>query len=107
MTIKIKFALLRGVGLEGREEKRPKTLLFFSWETPRQYNFESANFIVEKFCCHCAGSYFRAFSSHPLQKNRKLKNGASEMIFRAGTTSAQIAEMGSVKNSFFEGHEVV
>ena len=28
-TIKIKFALLRGVGLVGREENRPKTLFFF------------------------------------------------------------------------------
>ena len=29
------------------------------------------------------------------------------MVFRAGTTPAQITEMGSVNNSFFEGHEVV
>ena len=28
-TLKIKFALLRVVGLGGREENRPKTLLFF------------------------------------------------------------------------------
>ena len=28
-TIKIKFALLRGVGLGGREQNRPKTLFFF------------------------------------------------------------------------------
>ena len=27
-TIKIKFAILRGVGLRGREENRPKTLFF-------------------------------------------------------------------------------
>ena len=27
-TIEIKFALLRGVGLGGREENRPKTLIF-------------------------------------------------------------------------------
>ena len=53
-TIEITFALLRRVGLRGREENRPKML--FSGETPRQYNFECANFIVEKFGCHCAGS---------------------------------------------------
>ena len=62
-TIKIKFALLRGVGLGDREETRPKTL--FSWETPRQYNFECANFIVENVCCHCAGSQSCKFSVIP------------------------------------------
>ena len=50
-TIKIKFSVFEG---GGREENRPKRC--FSWETPRQPNFEIANFIVEKFCCHCAGS---------------------------------------------------
>ena len=29
------------------------------------------------------------------------------MIVRAGTTPVQITEMGSMKNSFFEGHEVI
>ena len=49
-TIKIEFSLLRGVGLGGREENRPNTLFFVgSATTPK---FESANFIVEKFCCH-------------------------------------------------------
>ena len=28
----------------------------FSWETPWQEHFESANVIVEKSCCHCAGT---------------------------------------------------
>ena len=49
------FAFWGGGGLGGREENRPKRC--FSWETPQQNNFERANFIVEKFCCHCAGSY--------------------------------------------------
>ena len=53
-TIKIKFALLR-VGALGREDLRPKTLFFVGNAT--KINFESANSIVEKFCCHCAGSY--------------------------------------------------
>ena len=53
-TIKIKFALLRGLG-EG-VERRIVQEHWFSWETPRQYNLEIANFIVEKCCCHCAGS---------------------------------------------------
>ena len=53
-TIKINFRFLRGGGLGGREENRPKSC--FSCEMPRQQHFESANFIVEKFCCHCAGS---------------------------------------------------
>ena len=55
-TIKIKFAVLRGGGMGGREENRQKRCFFSLGETPRQLNFESANFIVEKFCCHCAGS---------------------------------------------------
>ena len=53
---KIKFALFRGGGQGGREENNPKR--YFSWETSWQYNFESANFIVEKFCCHGTGSYW-------------------------------------------------
>ena len=36
-----------GVGQGGREENGPKR--YFSWETPRQYIFESENSIVEKF----------------------------------------------------------
>ena len=58
-TIKIKFALLRGGWAGGQRGKLSKTLFFVG--TPRQYNFESENFIVEKFCCHGAGSfmYFR------------------------------------------------
>ena len=31
----------------------------FRGKMSRQFNFESATFIVEKFCCHCAGSYLR------------------------------------------------
>ena len=53
-TIKINFWLLRGGGL-GAERKIVQKRLF-SWETPRQSNFESENLIVENFCCHCAGS---------------------------------------------------
>ena len=57
-TIKIKFSLWRGAGHGGGEENRPKTLFFFFFVgSARTINFESANFIVEKFCCHCAGSY--------------------------------------------------
>ena len=54
--MKIKFATLRGGGGEkwgAERENRPKHCFFFV-ETPRQLNFECANFIVEKFCCHCA-----------------------------------------------------
>ena len=47
-TIKIKFSLLRGGGgLGGREENRPKMLVFLGNATT--IKFESANFIVEKF----------------------------------------------------------
>ena len=56
-TIKIKFVFFRGGLAGGREENCPKC--YFSWEAPRQYNFESENFIVEKVCCHGAGSYYR------------------------------------------------
>ena len=51
--IKIEYSLLGGaLGAERTIVQRH----CFSWETPRQYNFESANFIAEKYCCHCAGS---------------------------------------------------
>ena len=58
-TIKIQFTLLGDGGIGESEENRSKTLFFFffSWGMPRQYNVESANFSVEKFCCHCTGSY--------------------------------------------------
>ena len=49
-----KICAFVGGRIGGRDENRPKTL--FSWETPRQSNLEIANFIVEKFSCHCAGS---------------------------------------------------
>ena len=42
-TIKIQFGSLRG---EGAERKIIPNALF-SWEAPQQYNFESANLIVE------------------------------------------------------------
>ena len=55
IIIIIIFANLRGGG--GQRGKSSKMLFFFvCGKTPRQYNFESANFIVEKFCCHYAGS---------------------------------------------------
>ena len=47
----------------GAERKnRPKRLVFEGNATT--INFESGKFIVEKFCCHCAGSYLD-FSSFP------------------------------------------
>ena len=44
-------------------------------------NFESAHFIVEKFCCHCAGSYLRIFQG----SNNSLESHFSEVksIFEA------------------------
>ena len=46
-----------------------------SRETPRQQTFESAIFIVEKICCHCAGSYkCRGFCPSPrLQEQTVIK----------------------------------
>ena len=48
------FAFWGGGGLGGQRGKTSKTLFFVGNATT--INFESANFIVEKFCCHCAGS---------------------------------------------------
>ena len=57
-TRKINVSFVELVGIGGREENRPKRFFFGGGggETPQQDNFGSANFIVEKFCCHCAGS---------------------------------------------------
>ena len=44
-TIKITFCVFEGGGSLGAERKIVQKRCF-SWETPRQYNFESANFIV-------------------------------------------------------------
>ena len=52
---KNKICAFEGVGALGAEKKIVQKRCF-SWQTPRQWNFESANLIVEKFCCHCAGS---------------------------------------------------
>ena len=49
------FALVRRARHWGQRGKSSRTM-FFSLKTPRQHNFESANFIVEKFNRHCAGS---------------------------------------------------
>ena len=40
-------------------------------------------------------------------ENQKIKKWSLRNDFRAGTTPARITELGSVKNSFFEGHEVI
>ena len=67
-TIKIKFAVLGG-GHWGQRGKSSKTLLFVGNATT--INFESVNFIVEKFCCHCAGSY-RVLQKGAAQRRQKL-----------------------------------
>ena len=54
-----------------------------------------------------SGLFFAPASEIKKSENWKIKNGASEMIFRAGTAPVQNTEMGRMKNSFFEGHEVI
>ena len=55
---KNKVCIFEGEGHWGREENHTQNAVFFCWwETPRQYNFESAILIVENFCWHCAGFY--------------------------------------------------
>ena len=53
MTIKIKFVLVKGGGIGGREEIVQSRFFCGNATT---INFESANLIVELFCCHCTGS---------------------------------------------------
>ena len=57
-TTKIKFALLMGGGGIGAERKIvPKHIFFcFVGNAMTITFFESANFIVKIFGCHCAGS---------------------------------------------------
>ena len=52
-TIKKKICTFEG-GIGAERKIVPKR--FSSWETPRQQNYESDNFIVEKLGCRCAGS---------------------------------------------------
>ena len=56
-TIKIKFAFSAGGGggAGGQRGKLSKTLFFVGNATTIK-TFESEKFIVEKFCCHGAGS---------------------------------------------------
>ena len=59
------FAFLKGGGgLRGRRGKSSQKRCF-SWKTQWRYISESANLIVEKFCCHCAGSYIRDSQHSP------------------------------------------
>ena len=51
---KNKIFTFEGGGLGGREENRPKTFVFVGNATTMK--FWGAQFIVEKFCCHGAGS---------------------------------------------------
>ena len=52
---KNKICAFEGGGAHwGQRGKSSKNAVFFLWGTPRQYNLESANFIVETFCCHYA-----------------------------------------------------
>ena len=50
-----KLHFLRGVLIGDGEENRPKALLFLGKHDDKK-KFESANDIVEKFCCHRAES---------------------------------------------------
>ena len=56
-SIKIKFALFRGVGIGGGEENRPKTLFFFRGKR-HDNKILKVQILLSRnyFCCHCAGS---------------------------------------------------
>ena len=53
------------------------------------------------------GSFFASVSEIKKSENQKIKKWSLRNDFRAGTTPAQITEIGSAENSLFEGHEVI
>ena len=90
MTITIKFAVLRGGGIGGREENHPKRC-FLARATPRQYtNFEAANVIVDQFCTVIAQALSQ---KSDLKKARKRRSGnVSGIEFLLASQRAQNRE---------------
>ena len=107
-TIKIFFLLLRAGALGAERKIAPKRL--FSWETPRQYNFESANVIVEKFCCHCAGPYlgrgmwrnrsqWRTAPFHWTRARHSVNEGFGKEFHRKGNSVKRLGPFSELQDS--------